>query len=188
MLMRPCNTIVILNFLRRVYSGFPEMCGIKSQHWGQKWSLGNSLVVQKLWSFSQKLKHRDLRGGKKRERFFGFLLGKNSSQKEWWGIGTGCPGKWWSHRTWKCSGKGQMWHWLIWSRAGTGIGWWWDWMILLIFPTLMIPWLPEALCPPPRCSGIYTKAARVRKWPSLFRFPLISLPEGLGAGSVPWDG
>jgi len=31
--------------------------------------LGNSLVVQKLWSFSQKLKHHDLRGGKKREIF-----------------------------------------------------------------------------------------------------------------------
>lgn len=92
--MRPCNTIVILNFLRRVYSGFPEMCGIKSQHWGQKWSLGNSLVVQKLWSFSQKLKHHDLRGGKKRERFSGWLLGKNSSLWEWLDNGTVSPWKW----------------------------------------------------------------------------------------------
>ena len=30
MLMRPCNIIVILNFLWRMNSGFPEMCGIKS--------------------------------------------------------------------------------------------------------------------------------------------------------------
>jgi len=23
--------------------------------------------------------------------------------KEWSGIGTGCPGKWWSHHPWRCS-------------------------------------------------------------------------------------
>ena len=27
----------------------------------------------------------------------GQILGKTYSQKEWWGIGTGCPGGWWSH-------------------------------------------------------------------------------------------
>lgn len=50
-LMRPCNFIVIPDFLWRVNSGFPELCAIKSQCWGQKWSLGNSLAVQRLWSF-----------------------------------------------------------------------------------------------------------------------------------------
>jgi len=25
------------------------------------------------------------------------FLGKKSSHKEWWGSGTGCPGRWWSH-------------------------------------------------------------------------------------------
>jgi len=28
---------------------------------------------------------------------------KNFSQKEWSGIGTGCPGKWWSPCPWRCS-------------------------------------------------------------------------------------
>jgi len=23
--------------------------------------------------------------------------------KEWSGIGTGCPGQWWSHHPWRCS-------------------------------------------------------------------------------------
>ena len=32
----------------------------------------------------------------------GLVLGK-TSQKEWWGIGTGCPGRWWSHCPWRCS-------------------------------------------------------------------------------------
>lgn len=31
MLMRPCNIIAILNFLWRMDSGFPEMCGRKSE-------------------------------------------------------------------------------------------------------------------------------------------------------------
>jgi len=28
---------------------------------------------------------------------------KNSLLKEWSGIGTGCPGKWWSHHRWRGS-------------------------------------------------------------------------------------
>jgi len=31
------------------------------------------------------------------------ILGKFSFLKEWSGIGTGCPGKWWSHHPWRCS-------------------------------------------------------------------------------------
>ena len=33
------------------------------------------------------------------------ILGKFSFLKEWSGIGTGCPGKWWSHHPWRCSKK-----------------------------------------------------------------------------------
>ena len=33
----------------------------------------------------------------------GWILGRISSLKDWWGIGTGCPGKCWSHRPWRCS-------------------------------------------------------------------------------------
>ena len=33
----------------------------------------------------------------------GWILGKISLLKEWSGIGTGCPGKWWSHHPWRCS-------------------------------------------------------------------------------------
>ena len=32
----------------------------------------------------------------------GWMLGKNSSPKEWWCTETGCPGKWWSHHPWRC--------------------------------------------------------------------------------------
>ena len=31
----------------------------------------------------------------------GWILGKTASQKEWSGTGTGCTGKWWSHRPWR---------------------------------------------------------------------------------------
>jgi len=27
---------------------------------------------------------------------------ENKSYEEWSGIGTGCPGKWWSHHPWRC--------------------------------------------------------------------------------------
>jgi len=30
-------------------------------------------------------------------------LGKKSLLKEWSGIGTGCPGRWWSHQPRRCS-------------------------------------------------------------------------------------
>ena len=38
-----------------------------------------------------------IRGG------LGWILGKISLLKEWSGIGTGCPGRWWSHHSWRCS-------------------------------------------------------------------------------------
>ena len=62
-----------------------------------------------------------------------WILGEIASQKEWWGIGTGCPGGWWSHCPWRCSRKGQMWHWETWLVGMVGIDWWLDWMILVIF-------------------------------------------------------
>lgn len=61
MLMRLCNITLILNFLWRMNSGFPEMCGIKSWWRGQKWSSGESLTVQSCGLLNQLLNHLDLR-------------------------------------------------------------------------------------------------------------------------------
>lgn len=71
----------------------------------------------------------------------------NSSQKQWWGIRTGCPGRWWTHCPWRCSRRRYMWNWGIWSRAVTGIVSWLDYMILVLFSNLndsMILWKPSA--------------------------------------------
>lgn len=40
----------------------------------------------------------------------GWTLGKSSSQKEWLGIGMGCPESLWNHCPWRCLGKEWMWH------------------------------------------------------------------------------
>jgi len=40
----------------------------------------------------------------------GWILGKTSFQKEWSGIGSGCPGRWWGHHPWRCSRTMEMWH------------------------------------------------------------------------------
>ena len=55
-------------------------------------------------------------------------------------MGTGCPGRWWSHHPWSFSRKEEASHWVTWYRVVTGMGWWLDWTILLVFPTLMILW------------------------------------------------
>ena len=39
----------------------------------------------------------------------GWILGKMASQKEWWGIGTGCPERRWVHRPWRCPRDMEMW-------------------------------------------------------------------------------
>ena len=65
-----------------------------------------------------------------------WILGKIYSQKEWWGVGTGCPGRWWSHHPWRSSRKGQMWHWRTWFSKNGGAGWWLNKMILVVFPSL----------------------------------------------------
>jgi len=46
-----------------------------------------------------------------------WILGNISSQKEWSSIGTGCPGKRWSHHPWRCSRSGTKGH----SRHGDGL-------------------------------------------------------------------
>jgi len=47
---------------------------------------------------------------------------KNSLLKEWSGIGTGCPGKWWSPHPWSGSKNVQMWHFRIWFSRHGGVG------------------------------------------------------------------
>jgi len=51
----------------------------------------------------------------------GWIWGKISSQKKWWGIGTGCPWGWWNHRPWRCSRKGCTLHWVAWWYSGDGL-------------------------------------------------------------------
>lgn len=53
-----------------------------------------------------------------------WILEKISSPEEWWGIGTGCLGKWWSHHPWRCPRKEWMWHWVTWfcGYDGHGLG------------------------------------------------------------------
>ena len=41
----------------------------------------------------------------------------------WWGIGTGCPGRWWSHCPWRCSRSVEMWHWRTWPVGNIGGRW-----------------------------------------------------------------
>jgi len=40
----------------------------------------------------------------------------------WWGTGTGCPGRWWSHCPWRCSRNVEMWHWGTWFSGHNGGG------------------------------------------------------------------
>jgi len=50
------------------------------------------------------------------------------SHKALKGIGTGCPGRWWSHHPWRGSKNVYVWHFGAWfSRHGWGDGWtWWS--------------------------------------------------------------
>ena len=51
-----------------------------------------------------------------------WILGKISLLKEWSGIGTGCPGKWWSHHPWRGSKTVWMWHFKTWFNRYGGDG------------------------------------------------------------------
>ena len=59
-------------------------------------------------------------------------LGKMSSRKECSRIGICCPGRWWSHRPWRCPRAMEMWHWgdMVSGHGGDGLRL--DWVILAI--------------------------------------------------------
>jgi len=50
----------------------------------------------------------------------GWTLGNTTSLKEWSGMGTGCPERWWSHWPWRCSRN--VWT-LYWGGVGHGVRW-----------------------------------------------------------------
>lgn len=50
----------------------------------------------------------------------GWILGKTSSLKRWWDIGSGCPGQRWSHHPRKCSKNMWMLHLGTWISGGHG--------------------------------------------------------------------
>ena len=52
----------------------------------------------------------------------GWIRGKIYSQTEWWGSGTGCPGRWWGHHPWGYSRTVWMWHWGTWLSGHGGHG------------------------------------------------------------------
>ena len=55
-----------------------------------------------------------------------WILEKISSQKEWWSIGTGYPGRWWGDRPWRCSRNMEMWDWGTWLVGMVEMSWWLD--------------------------------------------------------------
>ena len=66
------------------------------------------------------------------------MSGESSSQREWWGTGTGCPEGSWMLCPCRCSRPHWMGPWATWSSARSG-GWWpclcqggWNLMILRV--------------------------------------------------------
>ena len=53
-----------------------------------------------------------------------WILGRISSQKERWGSGTSCPGRWWSHCPWKCSRNMEI------PTEGCGLEWSQTWLMI----------------------------------------------------------
>ena len=51
-------------------------------------------------------------------------------------IGTGCPGKWWSHCPWWCWTTVEIWHWGAWFSGHGGDGLALDLMILEVFSNI----------------------------------------------------
>jgi len=71
-----------------------------------------------------------------------WILGKISSLKALSNTETGCPGKWWSHHTWRYLKDEQTWHlgtWLVVNLAVLGLHL--GMMFLEIFSTKMILFL-----------------------------------------------
>jgi len=65
------------------------------------------LVMQLYLTFSLEVSHLDRTRGNGLKlcegRFIDWILGEITLLKQWSGIGTGCPGRWLSHRPWRCS-------------------------------------------------------------------------------------
>lgn len=58
---------------------------------------------------------------------------------QWLSIELDCPGKWWSHYSWKCSRNGWMWHSMLWFSWCGGVQRWDS--IFEIFSNFIILWL-----------------------------------------------
>ena len=71
----------------------------------------------------------------------GWTLGNTTSLRERSGAGMGCPGRWWSHRPWRCSRKVWM---LCWGTWFSENHWWrangWTGWCCGSFPTSAILW------------------------------------------------
>ena len=79
----------------------------------------------------------------------GWMLGNTPSLKGWSGTGMGCPGKWWSHRPWRCSRNVWTFCWGTWFSENH---WWWangwtGWSCGS-FPTLAILWFCDSIAFP----------------------------------------
>jgi len=74
-----------------------------------------SLNVTGLYT-SGKMASSCVRGG------LDLILGKISLLKEWSGIGTGCPGRWWSHHPWRGSNNVWILHFGTWFSRHGGVG------------------------------------------------------------------
>ena len=58
-------------------------------------------------------------GFKLHQRRFMLDIEEIYSPKGWWGSGTGCPRRWWTHCPWRCSGTIWTWHWMA-QLMGSG--------------------------------------------------------------------
>ena len=98
------------------------------------------------------------------DRPSGWILGTISSQREWSGIGTGCPGRWQGHCPWSCSRTAEMWHLGTWSVGMVEVGWGWTWGSERSFSSLNDTVIPPCSCsvkqpqtPYSHCSGKATQ-------------------------------
>ena len=90
--------------------------------------------------------------------------------KEWWDIGTGCSGKWWSHCPWRCSRNMEKWHWGTWFSRHDADGLGLDYMILVLFSNFndnVVQWMVTAFLPPHTYSQAYPVTKTVQKASSL---------------------
>ena len=62
--------------------------------------------------------------------------------REWRGTGTGCPGKLWVPRPWRCSRQGWMGPWAAWAGEGQPAHGW-NWIGFKVPSNPTIPWFYE---------------------------------------------